>query len=610
MLRRQLTWILATFIILLLVGGGGLSSLALWEPFAPGEPLYPLQLWVEQTRLLLITDQTNLAERLLDIIELRLQDLDYRVNSPHELAALTELDEAINRAVVAIDNVPREAQPRLRTRLASLAARYQNLLKRLTLVPRANPEVYAQAVFKAASLLALTRRAEDAATQLASVAAVGLQDGVANPDPIATATPTPAIIAAHPVPFPPNATAGPHDFFPLTGRHAALACGDCHANGNYRGTTKLCADCHNMKKPANHFPGACDACHTTTAWKPANFNHTGFTDCVSCHTRNKPADHYAGQCSLCHATTAWKPANFNHTGFTDCVSCHTRNKPANHYEGQCSLCHTTTAWTPANFNHSVIGNADCATCHQPPANHWPGACKNCHGDTANWKNARFDHGLIGGQDCISCHQAPANHWSTPCARCHGDTGNFKHVTFDHGVIGSADCNACHQPPANHWPAPCTRCHSDTAKWKNARFDHSVIGNTDCSACHASRVPPNHFGGPCSACHKDTGNWKNATFDHGTIGGTDCAACHQPPANHFPGACRDCHTDTGNWKNASFNHTFPLKHHGATCASCHAGGYGSWSCDSCHAPDKMANKHKEVPGYDGNCLKCHADGRKP
>ena len=38
-------------------------------------------------------------------------------------------------------------------------------------------------------------------------------------------------------------------------------------------------------------------------------------------------------------------------------------------------------------------------------------------------------------------------------------------------------------------------------------------------------------------------------------------------------------------------------------------YSSWSCESCHATDRMNNKHREVNGYDGNCIKCHADGRE-
>jgi hypothetical protein len=25
---------------------------------------------------------------------------------------------------------------------------------------------------------------------------------------------------------------------------------------------------------------------------------------------------------------------------------------------------------------------------------------------------------------------------------------------------------------------------------------------------------------------------------------------------------------------------------------------------------MNQKHKDVNGYDGNCIKCHADGKKP
>ncbi|MBP7694545.1 MAG: hypothetical protein KA764_21670, partial [Anaerolineales bacterium] len=169
---------------------------------------------------------------------------------------------------------------------------------------------------------------------------------------------------------------------------------------------------------------------------------------------------------------------------------------------------------------------------------------------------------------------------------------------------------CHQPPANHWQGACRSCHSDTGNWKNARFDHSQIGNADCSQCH--QPPANHWQGACRSCHSDTGNWKNARFDHSQIGGADCSQCHQPPANHFQGACKDCHSDTGNWKNASFSHSFPLNHGDANgnCAACHTSGVpGPAPCSVCHDQAKMDREHKDEKGYDGNCLKCHADGRK-
>jgi len=178
------------------------------------------------------------------------------------------------------------------------------------------------------------------------------------------------------------------------------------------------------------------------------------------------------------------------------------------------------------------------------------------------------------------------------------------AVFNHA--GFTDCAACHAnvAPANHYPGQCSNCHGVTG-WTPASFNHS--GFTDCAACHAP--PANHFAGQCSNCH-NTGAWQPATFDH--TGFTDCAACHAPPPNHFAGQCSDCH-NTSSWAGATFNHGFPLTHGNANrdCSACHPGGdTGSWSCDGCHDPSEMNDKHKEIPGYDDGCLACHANGKKP
>ncbi len=526
MLKRSLTYLLLAVIVLTLAAGGAASSLAFIAPFRPGDALFPVQAGVEQLRLALIGDPVELAGRLLDLVERRLDDLEAGLGTPGEAAALEAVDEAFQQAVPAISAAPASARGPLKLRLAGLAARWQALLQRLGITPA---DRAARAVESARLILAATGglpSGETPAGQTGGALPVSAARGMAAPP-----TRTPIFIAPHGVPFPPNATPGAHSTFALVGQHTLIACGSCHSQDLYRGTPRECEACHARVRPADHYPGACELCHGTSAWTPATFNHAGFTDCAACHTKARPAQHYPGQCSDCHSTSAWTPATFNHAGFTDCQACHRDVRPAQHYDGQCGLCHSTSAWTPATFNH--------------------------------------------------------------------------------GVVAGVDCAQCHQPPANHWPAPCTRCHADTGNWRNASFDHSVIGGADCATCH--QPPANHYAGACRNCHGDTGNWRNASFDHSAIGGADCSTCHQPPANHFPGACRDCHSDTGNWRNATFNHSFPINHHGANgnCATCHPGNnYASWTCAACHDQGKMDEKHKEINGYTGNCLACHADGRKP
>jgi hypothetical protein len=454
---------LTTVLLLLIVGtlalGAALSAMVAFAPFYAGDALFPLQRWLEQVHLSFIGDETERADRSLDLAELRWMDFRARIGTEHDLLALGYLDEAINEAVAAVEAAPPESAPRLRARLAALAADLGSRLKGAEIFSKAHPDLYNQTLAKAEALLSFANGSSPEAAKASAIMAMALTSTpTAGPDSdtvvavVAGAT----LDAPHSIPIPPEATAGPHSFFPLTGRHAAIACGDCHVNGVYRGTPRDCESCHAAVKPANHYPGACSNCHNTSDWQSAVFDHTGFTDCAACHLKDKPANHFEGQCSTCHNTRAWKPARtFLHpASLTSCANCHLKDKPANHFDGECATCHKDTViWQNAIFDHSRISTADCATCHlkDKPANHFPGPCSSCHKDTANWKNVKFDHSAIGNADCVTCHASPSNHYAGACSSCHKDTANWKNVKFDHGAIGNTDCAACHasRKPANH-----------------------------------------------------------------------------------------------------------------------------------------------------------------
>jgi len=107
-----------------------------------------------------------------------------------------------------------------------------------------------------------------------------------------------------------------------------------------------CASCHNgataPARPAKHLATqlSCDACHRTTAWVPANFNHTGVppAGCVSCHNGSgatgKAGNHFLTMrsCDTCHRVTSWQPTlpyrhvspayPVNHPNVAACASCH------------------------------------------------------------------------------------------------------------------------------------------------------------------------------------------------------------------------------------------------------------------------------------------------
>ena len=468
-------------VVVPLVAGAALAALARSAPFLPGQELFAAQGWAEEMWAATMADATAQANYRIDLAERRVANLSARTGTQWEAQSLASVDGAVDRALLAVGAAPASATGALHTRLLALANHLQAALQNLTVAPAADQATY---------LISLSK--VDALRQSAVPAGAALVPTLtAKPPDIGlavTATPTlplpEASVDPRAVLFPPNATPGGHDTFPLTGKHATTLCADCHTDGNYKGTSHECATCHVKDLPAVHYPGECSLCHNTAAWKPASFDHHGVKDCLSCHTKDKPANHFAGQCSLCHTTIAWLPAHMNHAGLTNCVTCHTKDKPANHFPGQCSGCHTTTAWKPAVVNHSLFSDLNCDVCHQAPPNHYPLPCKNCHKDTTNWKNVQFDHSFIGNMDCSVCHQPPPNHFGTPCGMCHHDTTNWLNVSFDHPFPlnhggANGQCSVCHPNGGTAWT--CTACHGNAAM--DARHAQVAGYSHNCIQCH-------------------------------------------------------------------------------------------------------------------------------
>jgi hypothetical protein len=650
-LRRLLLSTVASFLFCGTILVSSMWILAERAPFAPGDPLFFLQSGAEQLHIRISLIPEDRVTVLLSYLQRREADLLEKLGTDGEEAALHHFQEMLDDTMAAIAALPADLQGEYHQQVL----RYVD--QALLYLENHKNELSDTAIAFTGELRALqTSIGQD--TDPIAVAAVVDMVELLPPTAVPEETHSPTR-AADPlvleeivaVPFPEESV--DHSFFPLTGGHA-LACETCHTSGDYQGTPATCYACHAVDDvhngsygqdctlchqvtvwetavfnhaiigatdcaachapPANHYAGACSACHTDTDnFRNAFFNHStiGATDCAACHA--PPANHYAGACSACHTDTDnFRNAFFNHStiGATDCAACHA--PPANHYAGACSACHTDTDnFRNAFFNHSTIGATDCNACHAPPANHYGGSCRACHTDTNNFRNATFNHSTIGATDCNACHAPPANHYGGSCRACHTDTNNFRNATFNHSTIGATDCNACHAPPANHYGGSCRACHTDTNNFRNATFNHSTIGATDCNACHTP--PANHYAGSCRDCHTDTNNFRNATFNHSTIGATDCNACHTPPANHYAGSCRDCHTDTGNFRNAAFNHSFPINHNGANgdCATCHPGGNtSSYTCTNCHEhrESEVNEDHDEVAGFPAPCASCHPDGK--
>lgn len=422
--------------------------------------------------------------------------------------------------------------------------------------------------------------------------------------------------------------------FTLTGAHVSANCSKCHITAGVK-PLQDCYACHRVNYEQtvspNHvtsnFAKTCYTCHTTTAWKPANFDH---------NTTAFPLTgaHLSANCSQCHITAGVTPS-------TDCYACHKTkydqttnpNHAASGFDKTCKTCHSTGAWKPATFNHDGLyfpiysgehkGKWNtCADCHKNTTNYAVFSCIDCH--EHNKTDMDKEHKSVSGY----------SYASTACLSCHpngkGD-GAFNHQTSNFPLTGS------------HVTAACQDCHVT---------GYSTAPATDCKSCHAVQsVPasaPNHalsgFSSACKDCH-NTISFTQTTFNHST--GTQfplqgahvsatckachvtqytpttkvCKDCHQDDlqsaasVNHtlagFNQPCSQCHTETA-WKPAQYTHpaSFALtgKHTTATCDKCHATQFANTpkECKGCHINDfnQATNPNHSSTGFSQICQDCH------
>jgi hypothetical protein len=450
--------------------------------------------------------------------------------------------------------------------------------------------------------------------------------------------------------------------FPLSGRHARVACEKCHpASSQFKNTPTACVGCHQKDdRHAGSEGPLCETCHTPDDWKASTFNHdsvfklvgahTGATcdqchspslqfknaptDCFGCHKKD---DQHAGSegtaCETCHTLSSWKPTTFNHdnavfklTGAhpkaacskchtvpglfkgtpTACVACHLKNDAHKGSLGTgCSSCHATAAWKPSTFNHNQ-------TAFRLTGSHASVQCAGCH-----------LNGAFKGTPttCFGCHQRDDKHAGgegTACETCHTTTG-WKPSTFNHGPVfaltgahSNLACNQCHTTPFkfDHTPTTCFGCHQ--------RQDfHAGTEGTACENCHTnSNWKPStfnhtnaafpltgaHVNALCAKCHPAQGLFKGAP--------QTCYACHaanDPHGGAFGTGCEACHA-TAAWKPATFDHNrsaFPLTgaHQNQPCSACHKPGVfrgTPTACAGCHTEPAY---HAGLFGTD--CAACHA-----
>jgi hypothetical protein len=246
--------------------------------------------------------------------------------------------------------------------------------------------------------------------------------------------------------------------FPLDGLHTNVACKSCHVNNVYTGTPKDCYSCHAARDAhSGQFGTVCSACHNTSGWKNATFNHNNTAFPLA-------GTHANLNCKSCHVNNVYQGTP------RDCYSCHAARDAHNGQFGtDCASCHRPTQWQEASFNHNN-------TAFPLTGNHSTVACQSCH------VNGQYNGTPT---DCYSCHAAQDAHggqFGTNCGACHNPS-SWKNATFDHNntsfpLIGkhtNLECQKCHGNGVYQGtPTQCSACHEDK---------HNGENGPDCGACH-------------------------------------------------------------------------------------------------------------------------------
>jgi len=423
--------------------------------------------------------------------------------------------------------------------------------------------------------------------------------------------------------------------YPLAGKHAPLACEQCHKARSYLGSVTDCAACHKDEHRGQFAGRACSACHTQDAWKPApGFDHAKTSWPLT--GRHAPV-----ACEKCHAARRPDPANaaltyrvFRAVAGKDCAGCH-EDTHKGRLGSNCSSCHSTAGWrgagvVTAGFNHAktaypLLGrhaSVSCEKCHVPgrPMRLKHDRCTDCHADAHAGQLAR----RADGGRCESCH----------------DVDGFRPARFspeDHaktaypllGAHLAVACDQCHRPAAlaaraKGSPAPlrfastrCADCHQDPHRGEVTR----LVAKSGCEACH--RVD----------------SWRQVTFDHaqtkyplaGSHVRVTCVACHRRTEGAetrlrfagVPQACDGCHRDPHQGQLARAG--------GVSCERCHTtdnlkatrfdhsrdaayrldGAHARLACSACHRLESRGDvrfvRYKPLPT---TCSGCHGPGRTP
>lgn len=221
--------------------------------------------------------------------------------------------------------------------------------------------------------------------------------------------------------------------YPLTGKHASVACEKCHAVEReslfpmgratavrYKPLATLCDSCHVDVHIGQFEDKSCESCHVTE----------GFTGTHLQFVHNRDSrfvlreSHAQALCQRCHrAETGAFPAGTGeatrYRPLSDlCIACHDNVHDESWWRGEvakvteCDQCHTERTFHLDRFDHG-------RTSFRIDGAHQGIACDGCH-DFAVSAGARYllFQGGSGARDCGDCHRSPHLKGMERCLECH------------------------------------------------------------------------------------------------------------------------------------------------------------------------------------------------
>ncbi len=354
--------------------------------------------------------------------------------------------------------------------------------------------------------------------------------------------------------------------FPLVGKHANVACSQCHTRTGPRNTVQFarlsfgtCATCH-QDPHGGRFEKSCESCHSPAGWKSgaaSRFDHQS--------TRFPLKGRHASlACAKCHSNSATTArGRFRPTRFQLCSDCHMNVHKTGLIQRRnsvsCEQCHVESGWkdgAAGTFSHDDTG-------FPLRGRHKNLPCKTCHGQRAPRTGSVSLIRSGESPACVDCHTDPHHgqfsdgKTPVPCERCHDEK------RFTPSVFTLIDHDRSGFPLAgSHRAVPCTECHKERivggARFRQFRWKDPM----DCTHCHENahggKVAP-FTKQECRVCHAPVG-WDQVQYVHtgtafvlsGKHIGLACWRCHGDQRKRSPVAtwlfrgtptrCADCHGD--------------------------------------------------------------------